>query len=297
MNDQKFNSLISSSVLIAVLLIIGALFYAGELKFPNQKTSKIKSSPVFNLEESIIPSNGVELPIKWGNFGKQLVDNGVIDAEKFESIYIQRGGLLEENKKLLYEENNGNLIIDSENAGYILNLLWAFGLANKNPILEQGPMVDKQYGGAGNFASTGGWTMAKGDAMNHYSKHQFIDLTNEQQALVELVSKNIYRPCCGNSTYFPDCNHGMAMLGFLELMAVQGVSEQDMYRAALYVNSYWFPDTYLAIARYFENQDIDWKNINPKDVLGSAYSSASGYQRVLSEIEPLETQKGGSCGV
>ena len=59
--------------------------------------------------------------------------------------------------------------------------------------------------------------------MNHYSMHRFIVLTPEQQALVEKVSKGIYRPCCGNSVYFPDCNHGMAMLGLLELMASQGV--------------------------------------------------------------------------
>ena len=297
MNDKKFNSLISFSVLIAALLIFGALFYTGELKFSDRKTLKIKSQQISSLEELVIPLVGAELPVKWGNLGKQLVETGAIDAEKFESIYIQRGGLSEGNKKLLYGENNENLTIDSENAGYILNLLWAFGLANKNPVLEQGPMVYKQYGGAGNFASTGGWTMAKGDAMNHYGKHQFIDLTNEQQALVERVSKNIYRPCCGNSTYFPDCNHGMAMLGLLELMASQGVLENDMYRVALIVNSYWFPDTYLTIAKYFQNRGVEWENVDAKEVLSSAYSSALGYQQILSEVEPPKSRGGGGCGV
>ena len=117
-----------------------------------------------------------------------------------------------------------------ENSGTILNLLWAFGLANKNEILEKGPMMDKRYGGAENFASTGGWTLSKGDSMNHYSMHSFITLTPQQQSLVEKVSQNIYRPCCGNSTYFPDCNHGMAMLGLLELLASQGISENEMYK-------------------------------------------------------------------
>ena len=70
-----------------------------------------------------------------------------------------------------------------------LNLLWALGLGNKNEILDNGPMTDKKYGGAGRFASTGGWTLAQGDAMNHYSMHRFIGLTLEQQALVEKVSK------------------------------------------------------------------------------------------------------------
>ena len=86
--------------------------------------------------------------------------------------------------------------------------------------------------------------------MDHYNRHIFFKLTPEQQALVDKVSRGIYRPCCNNSTHFPDCNHGMAMLGFLELMASQGVSEQDMWKAALAVNSYWFPDTYINIATY-----------------------------------------------
>ena len=103
-------------------------------------------------------------------------------------------------------------------------------------------MTDPKYGGAGNFASTGGWTLAQGDVMNHYSMHSFITLTPEQQVLVEKISKEIFRPCCNNSTYFPDCNHGMAMLGLLELMASQGTSEAEMYKIAKEVNSYWFPE-------------------------------------------------------
>ena len=293
------NNLLSVALIFSSALIAGALIYSAGLKAVNAPTSLVNApeSQSNFVAEEIIPKNGVELPVKWGNFGKQLVESGAIDANKFETLYNQRGGLNNEDKNLLYEENNGNLKITSENSGYLLNLLWAFGLANKNEILENGPMTDSQYGGAGNFASTGGWTMSQGDTMNHYGKHQFINLTNEQQSLVERVSKNIYRPCCGNSTYFPDCNHGMAMLGLLELMASQGVSESDMYRVALIVNSYWFPDTYLTIAKYFQNRGIDWKNVDPKEILSSAYSSASGYQKVLSEVEPIQPQGGGGCGV
>ena len=293
------NNLLSVALIFSSALIAGALIYSAGLKAINAPASLVNApaSQSNFVAEEIIPKNGIELPVKWENLGKQLVESGAIDANKFETLYNQRGGLNNEDKNLLYGENNGNLKITSENSGYLLNLLWAFGLANKNEILENGPMTDSQYGGAGNFASTGGWTMSQSDTMNHYGKHQFINLTNEQQSLVERVSKNIYRPCCGNSTYFPDCNHGMAMLGLLELMASQGVSENDMYRVALIVNSYWFPDTYLTIAKYFQNRGIDWKNINPKEILSSAYSSASGYQQVLSEVEPIQPQGGGGCGV
>ena len=185
-----------------------------------------------------------------------------------------------------------------ENAGFLLNVFWALGLGNKNPILENGPMSDPQYGGAGNFASTGGWTIAKGDAMDHYSKYNFVILTSAQQSLVERVSQGIYRPCCGNSVYFPDCNHGMAMLGLLELMASQGASEKEMYKIALKVNSYWFPDTYLTIAKYLkEVKNTSFDKMDPKVILGKEYSSGAGYRAILQQVTPAENSGGGGCGV
>lgn len=90
----------------------------------------------------------------------------------------------------------------------------------------------------------------------------------------------------------------MAMLGFLELMASQGVGEDEMYKAALAANSYWFPDTYLTIAAYMKQNGVEWNNVSPKDVLGVGYSSASGYARVSSQvIQPHQEQEGSGCGV
>ncbi|MEK7512601.1 MAG: hypothetical protein AAB601_00180 [Patescibacteria group bacterium] len=184
-----------------------------------------------------------------------------------------------------------------ENAPVFLNLFWAFGLANENPVLTEGPMVDPQYGGAGRFASTGGWTLAKGDAMTHYARHALVPLSPAQQALVERVAGGIYRPCCGNATYFPDCNHGMAMLGLLEIMAAQGFSEEEMYRTALAVNSFWFPDTYLTIAAYKASQGVPWSAVEPREVLGADFSSAAGFQRVSALVPKQELPSGGGCGV
>lgn len=185
----------------------------------------------------------------------------------------------------------------TENVRTELNLLWALGLANENRILTEGPMMDPRYGGAGNFASTGGWTLAKGDAMGHYAMHRFVVLTDAQQELVERVSKNIYRPCCGNPVYFPDCNHGMAMLGFLEIMAADGASEDEMYAAALAMNRKWFPDTYDAIDRYLSQKDMPSAEEDPKLALSYDYSSAEGYRRILAEVAPSPSRGGGSCGV
>lgn len=239
----------------------------------------------------------VELSAEWGNLGMRMVETGVIDRAKFEALYQGRGGLTEDEKRFLETNMKGNIVVTQENAGFILNLLWGLGLGNENTILEKGQMADARYGGAGGFASTGGWTLANGDAMEHYSAHPFITLTQKQQRMVESVSGNIYRPCCNNPAIFPDCNHGMAMLGLLELMASQGVSEAQMYKTALAVNAYWFPDTYTAIAKYFAKRGTVWANIDPKEALSATYSSAQGYRQILSEVEPSTPKGGGGCGV
>ena len=295
---QKINLALIVSATLGAFLLLQFFNVDINVNYKGSNTSDGSlSSNTLNLEEVVLPSNGVTLPANWGNLGKQMIENGVINAEEFEAIYESRGGLTDEELSLLYGDGNGNLEIDAENAGTVLNLLWAFGLSNKNPILENGPMMDPKYGGANGFASTGGWSLADGSVMDHYSIHAFVILTPEQQALVEEVSKNIYRPCCGNPTYFPDCNHGMAMLGLLELMASNGASEEEMYEAALAVNSYWFPDTYLTIAKYFGGRGVDWDEVSPKDILGSAYSSAQGFSQILAEVEPVKAGSGNSCGV
>ena len=288
------------SIVITALVITGAWTYTAGLKVKMQQETGVAHDKdgtlVLGLEEEVLPSQGVILPAVWGDLGAKLVSAGAIDSEKLKAIYEQRGTFTDEYRNLLLGQNNGKIKITKENSGYILNLFWALGLANKNTILETGEMMNPAYGGAGNFASTGGWTLAKGNPMDHYSSHKFFDLTPEQQALVDKISQGIYRPCCGNSTHFPDCNHGMAMLGLLELMASQGVSEQDMWKTALAVNSYWFPDTYLTIATYMKGKGIDWKDVNPQEMLGADYSSAQGYKNISSQVVLPKQQQGG-CGV
>lgn len=214
----------------------------------NQKIMGIKKIIIFSVGLILIiflgfaPSSTQKaLAIYWGDLGSKMIDVGVIDKDKIKSLYEGRYSLSEKDKEIMYGNYNGDIMITSENSEMMLNMLWAFGLANKNPILENGPMVDPRYGGVENFASTGGWTLAKGNAMDHYSMHPFVTLTPEQQILVEKVAKNVYRPCCKNSTYFPDCNHGMAMLGLLELKASQGANEAEMYNTAQEANNLWFP--------------------------------------------------------
>ena len=308
MENEPVDNKSSSPYMLPLAIVVASIFIGGAVLYKDRLTpiqadsssgeTQKSARQISALEKAVLPETGVILPVTWGDLGSKLVSTGAIDADKFKTIYNQLGAFSNEYKNLLLGQNDGKLKITNENAGYLLNLFWALGLANKNPILELGEMASPAYGGAGKFASTGGWTIAQGSVMNHYSRHKFFDLTPEQQALVDKVSRGIYRPCCGNSTHFPDCNHGMAMLGFLELMASQGASEQDMWKAALAVNSYWFPDTYMTIAIYMKDRDVEWEDVSPQEVLGVNYSSAQGYAKIASQVtSPSSTQSRGGCGV
>lgn len=260
------------------------------------------STTTFNVDaasisQQVLPAEGVELPIVWGDFGKQMIADGVIDEAKFRALF--EGGLQNQDEQMLTGSIDQPVVLNQENSRFMLDMLWAFGLANKNDILENGEMTDPKYGGdASKFASTGGWSLAKGAGFDHYSMHEYVTLTDEQQALVDKVSRGIYRPCCGNSTHFPDCNHGMAMLGLLELMAKNGATEEQMYKVALHVNAYWFPQTYIDLATYFKEQGQDWDQVDPQVALSQEYSSAQGYQQTRQKIQslPKPQQGGGGCG-
>lgn len=248
------------------------------------------------IAAEVLPKEGVSLPISWGDLGKRMIADGVIDEAKFRALF--EGGLSATDEQMLTGTMDKPVVMTEENSRYLLDLLWAFGLANKNDILDTGEMTDKQYGGVANFASTGGWSISRGAGPDYYSKYAYVTLNADQQALVDKVSRNIYRPCCGNSTHFPDCNHGMAMLGLLELMAKNGASEKQMYDVALKVNSFWFPQTYIDLATYFKEQGKDWKQVDPQTALSSLYSSAQGYQQTRQKIQslPKPEQGGGGCG-
>lgn len=284
-------SAIGASLIVAAIIISLSWIYSNGLKYKNE----IIPINTNHNQQIISDAGGVTLPITWNDLGKKMVAEGVIDSKKFESLYKEFEPLLHEARQMLYETNNKKIAINETNSSLLLNLFWALGLANKNPILENGPMTDSRYGDPSRFASTGGWTIAKGEAMSHYSRHSFISLSLEQQALVERVSQNVYRPCCDNSAYFPDCNHGMAMLGLLELLASQGFNEQEMYQTALIFNLYWFPGQYETIAKYLAMNGFTLKNANPKDILGKNLSSSSAYQKIAILIPQVQNQGNGGC--
>jgi hypothetical protein len=263
----------------------------------DNKTSTDDSSDVDRYYSMVVPESGYSVKIKWGDIGRRLVAAGGIDPEEFRKNYSDPK--YAELLTYLTENKDEGITINRENAYFWVNTLWALGLTQKSDVLEKGVMGTQYKDRVGSFASTGGWTLGAKDSVSLYSSSDIIPLTAEQQDLVYRASENIYRPCCGNPTSFPDCNHGMAILGLLEIMASQGFTEEDMYQAALAFNSYWFTQTYIDLAYFFETKrGISWSDVDPATALSFEYSSAPGYQSIKEQIGniPGLQPSGASCG-
>lgn len=252
----------------------------------------------------VLPSQGFETKI---NFGGQLfprlVETGAIDLEKFKALYQSRGGLKPEQLKILTEGSDDFIAINAENAGFLVNIFWALGIANKSEILEKSPMITGKWS-VFDFASTGGWTLGREENGGvYYNKFELIKLTPERQKIAAYVAENSYRPCCGNSTAFPDCNHGAALLALIELGASQGLSKEELFGVGVKFNSFWFPRQYIETALYFKIlKNIDWEDADPEEIMSEKYSSAGGwYQNVggfIAQIPGLvpEEKNVSGCG-
>jgi len=216
--------------------------------------------------------------------------------EKFEKNY---GGLNSEQEEILGGDDLHQIRFTDENIQFWTNVLWSLGLTQKSKVLTEGPMAtNAEQTPIENYASTAGWTLGKKEAMQLYNSRELIALTPEQNEMVYRVAENIFRPCCGNDTAYPDCNHGMAVLGLLELLANQGVGEDEMYEAALAFNSYAFSSTYINAAAYYGQKGEIWADVDAKTVLGQGFSSGQGaafIAKAVGEI-PGAPKKGASCG-
>lgn len=253
------------------------------------------------IAKTVFPDN-VNLGVSYKDAVVKMVQFGAINKDKFIKLYEGRGGLSENDKRLFDNPSDDPIVINQENANLILNLLWPLGIANKTNVLSEGPMGTKYKNDVGNFASTGGWTLGKEEGGKLFNRFSIIDLSPSEEALVKEISQNIYRPCCGNSTYFPDCNHGAAMLGFVELAVKQGMLKEEIYKKALALNTYWFPQTYAELGIYFkQKKNTPWDKVDPKLVLGIDYSSGQGYRAINKELQVdgllPKVEGGGGCGV
>ncbi len=276
-------------------------------KVNNVQGAEAGGNTLYNtVVAAVLPQQGFQTKIMLDDAIVKLVKNGIIDVEKFKEVYKSRG-FSEEELALLTAPSYKPLTINAKNAGVLINLFWPLGLSNKTKFNEQSPMNSASLF---NFASTGGWTLGKeNNGGAYFNKYEIVKLTPAQEAIALEVAQNTYRPCCGNSSFFQDCNHGSALLGVIELGAAQGLSKEELYRVALQFNSFWFPQTYVNTALYYKlAKNIDWENVNPKEVMGANYSSGPGWAKNIAQplqeiiaknpnLIPKQQGGGGGCGV
>ncbi len=303
---QKFFK-IKLPLWVILFLAVDISLAAGVLSnlyFNKQKTktqspiaqTSLDDAYVREITQKVLPASGYTTSLKWGNIVKRLVEVGAIDETKFREIFkseAEGAGEL----YLLTQSSDAPIAINENNSRFVVNVLWALGLTQKSKVLDEGPM--KTSGQTANMASTGGWTIGKKDAMQLYSSELLIDLSQQQQNRIQTLAENVYRPCCGNPTSFPDCNHGMAALGYIELAVAAGLSDEQIYKDLLAFNSFWFPQTYVEMAVYFDKEKVTaWEVVDAKLALSKDYSSAQGAQRIAQAVQdvPGLSSKGGSCG-
>ncbi len=250
----------------------------------------------------VLPKEGFQTKIVLGDVVPSLVTDGIIDMSKMTALYKNNGGIPADEMKILTQPSNTPLAVNAENASRLVNLLWPIGLSNKMAINDSSPIAGKNVN---NFASTGGWSLGKQDSGGAYfNAYPLVPLTPQQEARVQQIAGSTYRPCCDNSTFFQDCNHGSAALALIELGVVQGLPDADIYKTILDFNSFWFPQNYIQLGLYFKVvKHIDWKDVDPKVVLGKDYSSITGNYKIQAEVAkipnlvPLQTGVGGAkCG-
>jgi hypothetical protein len=310
LNRQTLQSIKPAALIgigLLAIILLPRLPAQFRVNFATQAASLADAAPAtgtdaLSLLAQINPPEGYGLTTTYGDIGPQLIAAGAIDQQRFIQLYQSGGSPLSQAEiDILTKGSSERIIIRRENAHFLLNLLWALGLANKNQILDEGPLMQNSGGQITTFASTGGWNLSTRPVAEVYSSTPILVLTPDQQKRVEEAAANTYRPCCNNSTAFADCNHGMAMLGLFELMAAQGASLDEMFNAAKYFNAFWFPQQSINLAAYFEaTQGQSFAEVDARTLVSARYSSGRGWNTVytwLAENGKLEQAPGqNGCG-
>jgi hypothetical protein len=251
----------------------------------------------------VLPADGYHSRIALELSVTRLVEYGAIDRGKFLALYENSDVYQKDFSQVLDQPANETIVLTVANAAYYVNLLWPLGLSNYLKANFTSPINgDSLF----RFASTGGWTL--GEAKNggtYFNKLPIVDLTASEEARVVRIARSTYRPCCNNSTFFQDCNHGSALFGLLQLGASQGLRDDELFREALAFNSFWFPYHYLRTALFFKVvKGTEWAAVDPREVMGFEYSAGGPWQEnVASQVNatpgliPPAPDSGAGCGV
>jgi hypothetical protein len=238
----------------------------------------LKPDPLEDAYDAVMPSRGHRTAVTFGDSIMRLVRAGAIDPAKFTALYAPRGGLPDWVQRLFEAPSSEPIMISVVTAPYLLNILWPLGVATKMRFNADSPLNGKDLS---RFASTGGWRLGRaGTGALYFNKVEALTLSEEEEARVLAVARNTFRPCCNNSAFFQDCNHGSAMLGLLELAASQGLSETELFHLAKTTNGYWYPTQYIEMALLFATvNDTSWKDIEPATAVRAKFASATGWGR------------------
>lgn len=285
----------------AVQLMLG-MSSGAEAEASLKRRSADKKFPLHDdAIANVIPPAGYRSRIALRNSVVRLVRHGVISRDKYRSLQKYNGPLPRELSTVLKKASNSAIHLTRENANHYVNLLWAAGLANRLDANKESPLIGPDLSG---FASTGGWNLGEApEGSVYFNKFPIIALSSEAEALAVRVAKTTYRPCCNNSTFFQDCNHGSALFAVLQLGAAQRLTEDLLYREALAFNSFWFPDYYVRTALYFKVvRRTDWRDVDARTVMGADFSAAGPWQQnVLAALEAFPDlipppEGGANCG-
>ncbi|MEK0082898.1 hypothetical protein [Benzoatithermus flavus] len=289
-------------------------------------TPESASSLFAEAMAEIAPEQGFQSRIALGDSIVRLVAEGVVEPAKLlaldehrrrgaplppdDVLSLVRGrtsaraqaGMPGELRAALSWRSPKPIRLTRENVGYYLQLLWPIGLANALESNRDSPLNgDLLF----RFASTAGWTLGREENGGAYfNRFRVVELTPEQEALAVRVAQSTYRPCCDNSTFFQDCNHGSALFGLLQLGAAQGLGEDELYREALAFNAFWFPDNYAQTALYFRLfEGRRWADVVPEVVMSYPFSALRPWQdnvhARLARVPNLLPQRRGwaNCGL
>jgi hypothetical protein len=297
LNRRQFSTMLAS--VAGLPLINGPDLISGEFLF----STPSGSYPLYDKAAShVLPKDGFQSRIALNDSILKLVEYGVIDRGKFFALYGRRGPHLAEFAEVLSKPSDRPIRLTAANATSYVDLLWPVGLATHMASNAESPL----YGSPVIYASTGGWTLGREESgVVYFDKFPIVRLTPEQERRVVRIAKTTYRPCCDNSTFFQDCNHGSALLGLLQLGASQDLSRRELYQEALAFNAFWFPDNYVQTALFFKVvRKTEWADVDPRLVLSFDYSAGGPWQQnVAARVEaihglvPPAPSGGEGCGV
>ncbi|GMQ95634.1 MAG: hypothetical protein BMS9Abin14_082 [Gammaproteobacteria bacterium] len=257
--------------------------YALGLAAPKAAASA-EGNPLRRAVNSVLISEPVPTGLDLAKPVAKLVEAGAIDPGKFLAIYKGRGSVPEWVSLVLEgKQQEQELILSFENAPFNLNLLWPIGLATKAAFNDESPIGGDSLP---YFASTGGWTLGReNNGAAYFNKVETLSLSPEQSSLARRIAENVFRPCCGNSAFFQDCNHGSAMLGIIEMAASSGQDLTSIMKLAKVANGLWYPRTYVETAVYFDAiKGTSWEKVPADLVLSYKFSSIGGWQKNVRSV-------------